>query len=392
MKVLFVSAVLPWPLSSGGQVRSYELLKRLGKNHSITLATFFRNNNDTVGLNHLPFIKHILHGFRGHAWQLPYIINSIVGQYPFLTTTYDNTNLRLQIEYELDTQSYDLIHIEPHYIYSVLPHTYAQPIVVCEHNIEYAIYESFANQTNYLLRPFLLYEAHRMKIFEENIWEKANRIIAVSESDAEIISQYNKNTSVVPNCVDAQKYPWIQKNLQKNRLRILFVGDFKWMQNRDALSTIVHTLWPKIVSAFPYATLTIVGKELPNYMKKDLMQPSMSYLGFVDNIQTIYKTNDVLLCPIAIGGGTKYKLLEAFASGLPVIASKKSIEGLSVFDKKELCIAEKPEEYVSALKYMIHHPKFILSMTKKARQLVESNYSWDKAAYDMEKVWNEVVM
>lgn len=385
MKILFVSAIYPWPLTSGGQVRVYELLRRLGKRHVITLASYQRNTADVV--QQLPFIKKTITFFRGSAWQIPYIRRALFGQYPFLSATYENIPLQKKIEHELDTGNYDLIHIEPHYVYSVLPQTYSIPLVVCEHNIEYKVYGMYADRSHPILRPFLRLEVKRMKAFEERTWEIADRVIAVSGNDGKVIRQFNPYTSVVSNCVDAKKYSYKKRIIQNDSIRLLFVGNFKWMQNRDALKTLLQIIWPQIHTIFPKSHLNIVGKDLPKYLEKKLPQQSVTYYGFVEDIRSLYAQCDMLLSPIAIGGGTKYKILEAFSSGLPVIASQKSVEGMCVQNNKEFLSAETSDDYISAIRYCIQNPARMQVMTKNARNLVEEKYSWDTQAEKLEIVW-----
>src|SRR5689334_15312091 len=94
MKILFVSAVFPYPLHSGGQIRIYNLLSKLGRKHEITLYSFIRSEEEKEYISELlPFCKRVVTIHRGRAWQASYITKTIVGPYPFLMETYHNNNM-----------------------------------------------------------------------------------------------------------------------------------------------------------------------------------------------------------------------------------------------------------------------------------------------------------
>ncbi|KKU81489.1 MAG: hypothetical protein UY10_C0055G0001, partial [Microgenomates group bacterium GW2011_GWA2_47_8] len=136
MKILFVSALMPYPLYSGGQVRVYNLLSRLGGHHEITLVTFLRDLSEKRYEKDLPFCKKIMTGYRGHAWQPGYVLRSLAGTKPLLLASYDHAELRGEIAHELSSGTYDLVHIEPWYVWPVMPRV-AIPVIAATHNIEY---------------------------------------------------------------------------------------------------------------------------------------------------------------------------------------------------------------------------------------------------------------
>ena len=98
MKILFVSAVLPYPLHSGGQIRIYNLLKRLSRHHSTTLVSFIRSEEERAYEKELGFCTSVHMVMRGRAWQPKYYIGAIFSSYPFLLCTYDNRRMRETLE------------------------------------------------------------------------------------------------------------------------------------------------------------------------------------------------------------------------------------------------------------------------------------------------------
>lgn len=365
MKILFVSAVLPYPLHSGGQIRIYNLLKRLGKKHEITLCAFIRDTDEHQYTSQFSFCKYVYMIHRGSAWQPQYIVKSVFGRYPFLMATYDNVAMHNLLRGLLTREHFDIIHIEPFYVWPSLPKTDIS-IVVGEHNIEYEVYQRYVRRFPVVpLRPVLYYDTLKLRFWEEYIWRKAAAITAVSDSDVRVIRKLNKRVYRVANGVDLSAFPFQSKKIKTDTF--LYVGNFRWMENRDAAEYLERDIWPEIKKEYPQAQLRIIGKER----------------NAVERIQDELYKADIMIAPIRIGGGTKFKILEAMAAGVPVITTTVGAQG---FDKKVLWIADTPKEVLSAIKNISKDRQRL----KKARKLVEREYDWDTIAESLHQVWTSL--
>lgn len=390
MNILFVSALLPYPLHSGGQVRLYNLLKVLSKKHKIALFSFIRNDAERALAKELPFVSDVHMVMRGRGMQLKYLLGAL-GNYPLLLSTYDNKKMQKEIATELQNKKYDLVHIEPFYVYPSLPKL-TIPLVVSEHNVEYAVYEKNAKKLRIpFLRPFAFLDAVKVKIWEEIIWKKAKTVVAVSSDDAEVISKItNVKTPVVSNGVDTSHIKYSARAFDIKHPSFLFVGNFLWAPNKEAAYQLLSTIWPSIIRLYPNTKLTIVGKHFPSSLLS-LVTPSVSVEGYVDDIRDAFKEADVLLAPMGIGGGTKFKILESMAAGTLVITTKEGRMGLAGTDGKEFMEAENADSFVTAVKQVFENPKKSIQMTRDARALVETTYDWMKIGEQLNSVWKGAV-
>ncbi len=252
MKILVVSSYFPYPLYSGGQVRLFNLLKELSKKHEITLICEKRfrqtiTDNDIKVLQKI--CKKVISVATGRQWSLKNVFYSIKGNDSFLRIGHTNFLLKEEIEKELKENKYDLIHIETFYVMHNLPTTKI-PIVLAEHNIEYQVYQRFVDKAPFFMRPFLNIDIAKIKKEEEASWKKADKLIAVSEEDKKVMRDAGASAEVVSNGVDTEKFVFLQRSKIKDQRskQILFIGDFKWIQNRDSVKFIIEEIWPKIRS------------------------------------------------------------------------------------------------------------------------------------------------
>ena len=247
MKILIISSFLPYPLFSGGHVRLFNLIKELSKRHVITLVCEKRENQTEKDIEEMKKIcKHVIVVDRKKQWSYQNIARAGFSVYPFLMVGHTQKSMQNKIEEILAKETFDLIHVETFYVMQNLPQVHI-PIVLVEHNIEYMVYERFAKTALIFLQPFLYLDIAKMKYWEKIFWKKATKLVAVSEQEKKLMER--KDAVVVPNGVDIKKFKVQSSKFKNNKKekRILFIGDFKWVQNRNAIAWILKEIWPKII-------------------------------------------------------------------------------------------------------------------------------------------------
>lgn len=390
MNILFVSALLPYPLYSGGQIRIYNLLKQLSKKHSITLCSFIRSEEEKQWIKKLSFCNRVYTAYRGRAWRPRYLLAASVGRYPFLFSTYANQEMAEIIGANIEKGDYHIVHLEPGYVWPSLPQiSIPVPIVVAEHNIEHTVYEGYIKAFPIVpMRPILFADVIKLRFWENNIWKRVAHVVAVSDEDKREIAKHRPadTITVVPNGVDIESIKPSAKNKKDTGHSFLFVGNFAWLQNRDAVRWLIKDIWPEVRKRFPDATLRIVGRGLPGDLRQSFDDKTV-LLEHVDDIRDEYAIADILLAPIRIGGGTKFKVLEAMAAGVPVVTTNEGASGLDVTDGEHLAISESENEFVRRSEEFITGKQYRSAVVKKARTLVEKKYSWETIADTLDSVW-----
>ncbi|MBI2594514.1 glycosyltransferase [Candidatus Curtissbacteria bacterium] len=393
MKILMITPYLPYPLVSGGQIRTYNLLKNLSKKHEITLASFIREEDERKYFSELtPYCKKVILFKRRKAWSPINIILAAVTPYPFLVCIYFESKVKKQIARELASNHYDLIHAETFYVMPNIPQTKI-PIFLVEQVIEYLVYQKFVESLppwSFFIKPLLLFDVSKIKWWEKHYWGKAKRLASMSDEDRRFIQEHVKNikVDVVANGVDVAYFAKTRK--QKTiKPTVLFVGQFKWLPNRDATGFLVEDIWPKIKNEIGNAKLWIVGRNPPSDVLK-YAREDIKVDGAVEDIRTAYGLSDVLLAPIRNGRGTKYKILEAMATKTPIVGTKLAIEGLAIRDGKEAFVAETADELSQKSVQILKNPKVGQNLASAAYDLVKKKYNWQIISDKLDQLYKEV--
>jgi len=301
-------------------------------------------------------------------------------------------------EKELCENQFDLIHVETSYVMQNIPATEI-PIVLVEHNVEYLVYKRFVEKAPLLLRPFLNIDVLKLKHWEEAMWTKATKLVSVSETEKEIMSKIRKDVVIVSNGVDIKQFTINNLQLTKNKKekRILFIGEFKWMQNRDAIEWIIKEIWPKLRAEFipsmenEGVKLWVVGRSIPDSIRKLTSDRDVVFDDQAPKeTEEIFKKSDLLLAPIRVGGGTSFKILEAMASGVPVITTELG-NAMEAKEGSEIVVAKSAQDFVFKIKKLLEDKEFYESISRNGRKLIENKFNWEKIANDLDLVYESVL-
>lgn len=388
MKVLMLTPYLPYPLYSGGQVRLFNLIKNLSRSHEITLFSFIRHEEEKKYIDEL--LKYCLRieVFKKiKPWSLQTLFKTVFSPYPLLMKMYDLPEVRDKIRREIDGGNYNLIHAECFYVMQNLSDAPGLPIVLAEQNIEYLVYQRFVRKFRLLpLKPLMYFDILKIKFWEKRFWQKVNRLVAMSEEEKKLTGL--TGVEVVPNGVDTAYFA--KKVFEKDKEpTVVFVGNFKWIKNQDALRYLYSEIWPKIVKDMPSAKLLVVGRDISKRLR-DFLGEEVTVEEGIEDIRQAYQKAHLLLSPVRAGGGTSYKVLEAMASSLPVVTTSLGIEGIAAKDGREVIVRDDPEDLAGAVVELLKNEKKREEMGKKAQKLIEEKYDWGKIAAKLGRIWEGV--
>lgn len=383
---------LPYPLHSGGQTRSYNLIKNLSQKHEITLFSFIRSKDEESYLPELmKYCKSVKVFIRRKAWSPINILLSGFTVYPFLVCIYLSGAFKSAVAQAIKDENFDLIHAETFYVMPTIPKTKI-PTILVEQTIEYAVYKHYVD--HFWFRPLVLLlniDVWKIKYWESFFWKKATRVIAVSESDKHEMLKLapGLDIGIVPNGVD---YHWLQSgNFSKSHPpTVLYVGNFKWLQNTEAVEVLVQKVWPLIVKKIPNATLKIVGRGMDNRVKS-LHNSSVHIDENVDDIRSAYLNSNLTVVTLKGPGGTRLKILEAMASGVPIVSTSVGVEGLNITPGKHAIVTNNYQEMADAAVSLLQDKSQANKLSKAAQQFVKTHFSWDAISQQLEKIYAQAI-
>ena len=175
--------------------------------------------------------------------------------------------------------------------------------------------------------------------------------------------------------IETARYPF--PGGPRRPMTMLFLGSFRHTPNQVALDWFSREVLPLIVQQLPSARLLVAGSDPPPRHAFNDPSGAIDLLGFVEDIQPLFSECALFVCPIRSGSGIRVKLLEAFASGIPVVSTRLGAEGLAREDEEFCALADEPEAFAARVVELLTDPEKSAQMAMRARRELEAN--WDMA-------------
>ncbi|MEN6625306.1 MAG: glycosyltransferase [Candidatus Sumerlaeia bacterium] len=397
-QLLFLSPRVPWPTDTGAKIRTNALLKALTARFSIHYAGFLQPGlsraraQDYLNASAILLKPEPATTLPGKAWLG---LRTLPNPSPVTLSKYWNRAIADFVAQWDREYPGGIIHADHLHLGQYLPQASRAIRVMDEHNVESRILERLAEHNRG--RPWGLYlnlQARRMARREAEVAAGADLVLAVSEGDAADLSAMAPQTrvEVIQNGVDLEYFapPRVRR---PNMNRLVFTGSMDWLPNSDAMIWFVGEILPRLDLRPPRDgpwRLDIVGQNPPPAVRA-LDSARVRVTGPVEDVRPFVNEAGVFVAPIRIGGGSRLKLLEAFASGIPVVSTSIGCEGLEVEHEKHLLIADEPESFADAVDRLARQPRLREELTTRARALVEDRYGWDAIGRRLASLYESIL-
>lgn len=387
-KVLFVAYDFPYPTNTGGKNRAYHMLKHSGADIKKYLFSFVRDGSWRDSVVEMEKIGVEVAGteFRTSVRNPKNILGLLSGNSIFRTLYFSREILADLLRIVAD-KKIDIAHFESFYTAFYISdeiRNFGVKQIFGTENIEYSLYDEYAKNANFLLRPLFKLQVDKIKEEETSLFKKADLCIAVSDADATVVKKYVNECEVIRNGVDIDAYKF---NLPKKKkgTELLFVGNFTYFPNVDAINYFYNSVFRELDDEI---TLTVIGKKAKDLKLTD--DKRVVIREFVPRIQDEYANADVMVAPIRFGGGTNFKVLESMAAGVPVISLPQKLEGLDVKDGEHLVVVIEGSDFKPKLENLLNNLDLRRRLARNARELVEHEYSWEVIGNNLNTVWNNL--
>jgi polysaccharide biosynthesis protein PslH len=393
LTVVVVANLLPYPPASGMPRRVFHLIKHLAKRHHVIVVSHV----DDETARQVPDLEeHVaqvvpvrrpqqsVYGRRARQ------AAAQVGRLPYFTAAGRTMTLQRALDATLAAHDVDIVQIESSTM-GWLDVPDDVPVIIDEHNIESELLTRMAaSERTRLRRSYNRVEASRYRRFEEHVWAGSAACATTSQRDADQIRQRRPGTqvAVIPNGADVETF--VPADGEPAPDSVIFVGLLDYRPNHDGALWLVDEIWPRVRELRPSATLTIVGSG-PRALLERLSSESVTATGWVTDVRPYLSGASVSVVPLRIGGGTRLKILDAMAMGVPVVSTHIGAEGIDAVEGEHIVYGDTVEELASRTAGLLGDPAARARMSRSARRLVEQRYSWAHAAGQLEALYYDVL-
>jgi glycosyltransferase involved in cell wall biosynthesis len=375
MKILFLSRWFPHPIDNGSKLRIYSLLRGLNQHHDVTLLSFA----DQAGVNpEAPAIREICSKVSVIPWKEfnPNALRArlaILSLKPRSVVDTFSPAMAQAITDTLNEQQYDLVIASQLQMAAYYPYFRNVPSVFEEFEIGLFHDQAFSADGKIRIRQALTWFKLRMYLSRLLFFFQACTV--VSEKERQLLVRnfngYRKIIEVIPNCLNMDEYENVKADKKADTL--IFTGSFKYRANYEAMLWFVEDVFPLILEQVPDTHLIITGDHA------DLPLPSsknITLAGHVDDIKALIASCTISIAPLLSGGGTRLKILEAMALGIPVVATSKGVEGLEAQMGDQLLIADSPDIFAESVIKLLQGKGLHQGLVANAQQLMREKYDW----------------
>jgi glycosyltransferase involved in cell wall biosynthesis len=356
MKILWVKTGKLIPVDSGGQIRSYNILRRLAGRHQVTFLSYYVGRRDKTYeseiCEHLPGAKVVYTATRDATTlerNLLYL-RRLPLRAPFGVTKFLSRETQVLLSHWLNEGLFDVAVCD--FLGPTLnfPWKSATPVALFQHNVESVLWRRHAeHETNPIKRIALKLEAAKMLHYERAAVARFDHVIAVSENDRDLMKAMTDQAriSVVPTGVDLRQYQDAAGEGATEPV-VMFLGSMDWEANIDGVTYFCRNIWPRVKRAAPEARFRIVGRN-PGPRVKQLASDDIEVTGRVESVTDHLRQASVFVVPLRIGGGTRLKIYEAMAMRKAVVSTTVGAEGLDVTHDRDILLADDPQTFADSV-------------------------------------------
>ena len=411
MNILLLTPQLPYPPRQGTTIRNYNLIRGLAERHTVDLLTFLAPGETLTD-------DSPLHTLCRTVMTVPQPERTLsrrgrdtfTRRLPDMGLRLESEAIRALIRQLVNANTYDVVQTEGIEMaqYGALARAIASSGSRCpvwvfdDHNCEYLLQKRSAltdlrNPPRWVASAYSLVQWQKLEKYERQICRQADAVVAVSPADAEALQSLvpGLDVTVVSNGIDLGLYPVVAASPAGERPALVFTGKMDYRPNIDAVLWFSQNVLPRIQAGQPDVQFQIVGMHPHPRLDELRADPAIEITGMVPETISYIQNAAVYVIPIRVGGGTRFKVLEAMSSGKPIVTTSLGVEGIPVRHGQELLIADTPDAFADAVLHLLVDDEATLTkkrqMGRSARAFVEARYGWSQITPKLEALYLRLV-
>ncbi len=398
MRVLVVDEWIPLPLNSGKKIRTFQLLSRYARQHELVYLCYADEKAEAAKITQMEEagfrmvcvpppprkfdtpLKLAL-GFGLHCW----------GRLPLVVHKHYSRAFQKAVGDILGRERFDLVHCEWTHYGQFLQDRAEVPRFLSSHNVECVPWQRLYHvERNRVRRAALHLEWLKMRAFERRMISQFDHVAAVSAADAQLMKgQFAaRSVEVIPNGVDVDFYGRPEHDGHDDVLA--FCGSLDAFVNQDAVTYFCERILPRIWQQRPQVRLLIIGSSPPPRICK-LAGDRILLKANAADVRPLLGQAAACVVPLRVAGGSRLKILEAFAAGIPVVSTTLGAEGLEVEAGRHLLIADREEAFAAETLRLLDDRPLRQCLVQAGRALVEEKYAWKAIVPLIDGAWQHTI-
>jgi polysaccharide biosynthesis protein PslH len=404
MRLLYFAPHQIWPLNTGARLRDFQLARRLADRCSVTFVEMRHGKEeprlppDDSGLASVVTLD------KGHTYTPANILRGLMGPTPVTVLNCWSSRSAAQLAGLLRSDQFDTVQIEGVHLIKYLPivrEARGRPAIVVDwHNIESELMWRYAKTTrNWVKRIAAKRTAKLIERAEDLLLDNRGAHTVTSERERQKLLARRPGASihVIPNGVDASFYSaeniaeaGRRSGQDNSKQTILFVGSMDYHANIDAVTWFSRVAWPEIARRYPDIHFMIVGRD-PASDVRALASDRIHVTGTVEDVRPFYASALAVVVPLRSGSGTRLKILEAMAAGVPVVSTRLGAEGIEAEDNVHLLFADYGQEIALVVGRLASSAELRMRLSQAARELVCRVYDWSNIGKQLYGIHEDLV-
>jgi glycosyltransferase involved in cell wall biosynthesis len=432
-KILMLTPQFPYPPHQGTTMRNYNLIVGLARHHQVHLLSF----GDPAQSRGTPVddLCHSVQVVRPPQRSMRQrVVGLLLSRRPDMAQRLPSAQFRAALDATLARENPDVVEVEgielAQYLFQAAESRAGRnrPLLVFDdHNAEYVLqqraFETDARQLwplpwiqglrgstqhrrdrligaaqdrqvrRWVGAAYSFIQWRRLRGYERRVCLAADRVVAVSEADAEALRNLvpGLDPIVVPNGVDIELYngpaPTLAAPSSPGSSDLVFVGKMDFRPNVDGVLWFAQEVLPHVRREAPHVTFWVVGRDPHPRLNVLGDDPAVELTGWVEDVRPYIAGAALYVVPLRIGGGTRLKVLEAMAMGKAIVSTALGCEGFDLVADQELVIADTPAEFAAAVLALLRDPGRRERLGRAARRFAGSRYDWRMIVPRLERAY-----